>query len=97
MELSRVAGALGAEVTGFDVGAALASGEGHKIRALLNEHEVLFFRDQQLKPSEQRDVAALFGPLQTHPAYGTVDNIPEVMLLESTPRIPQKLRYGTRI
>ena len=43
MELSRVAGALGAEVTGFNVGAALASGEGHKIRALLNEHEVLFF------------------------------------------------------
>ena len=85
MKLSRVAGALGAEVTDFDVSAALAKGEGQCIRDLLNEHEVLFFRSQQLKPSEQRDVAALFGPLQTHPAYGTVDNIPEVMLLESTP------------
>ena len=91
MKLSRVAGALGAEVTDFDVSAALAKGEGQGIRDLLNEHEVLFFRSQQLKPSEQRDVAALFGPLQTHPAYGTVDNIPEVMLLESTPENPSKI------
>ena len=91
MKLSRVAGALGAEVTDFDVSAALAKGEGQCIRDLLNEHEVLFFRSQQLKPSEQRDVAALFGPLQTHPAYGTVDNIPEVMLLESTPENPSKI------
>ena len=91
MKLSRVAGALGAEVTNFDVGAALANGEGSCIRDWLNEHEVLFFRDQRLKPIEQRDVAALFGPLQTHPAYGTVDNLPEVMLLESTPENPSKI------
>ena len=37
------------------------------------------------------DLARLFGPLQTHPAYGTVDNIPEVMLLESTPENPSKI------
>ena len=42
MKLSRVAGALGAEVTNFDVGAALANGEGSCIRDWLNEHEVLF-------------------------------------------------------
>ena len=91
MKVSRVAGALGAEIQGFDVAGAIAKGEGAIIRELLNEHEVLFFRDQQLQPGDQRDVAALFGPLQTHPAYGTVDNIPEVMLLESTPENPSKI------
>ena len=44
-----------------------------------------------MSPAEQRDLARLFGPLQTHPAYGTVDNIPEVMLLESTPENPSKI------
>jgi len=97
MKVSRVAGALGAEIQGFDVAGAIAKGEGAIIRELLNEHEVLFFRDQQLQPGDQRDVAALFGPLQTHPAYGTVDNIPEVCCSRAHQRIPRKSRYGTRI
>jgi taurine dioxygenase len=91
MKVSRVAGALGAEVTGIDVSASLADGSLGVIRDLLNEHEVLFFRDQCIAPSEQRDMARLFGPLQTHPAYGTVDGLPEVMLLESTEAKPSKI------
>ena len=85
MKVSRVSGALGASVSQFDVSAALADGSIKVIRDLLNEHEVLFFRDQSLSPAEQRDLARLFGPLQTHPAYGTVDNIPEVMLVRVWP------------
>ena len=91
MKVSRVAGALGAEVTDIDVSASLADGSIGVIRDLLNEHEVLFFRDQCIAPSEQRDMARLFGPLQTHPAYGTVDGLPEVMLLESTEAKPSKI------
>ena len=91
MKVSRVAGALGAEVTGIDVSASLADGSIGVIRDLLNEHEVLFFRDQCIVPSEQRDVARVFGPLQTHPAYDTVDGLSEVMLLESTEANPSKI------
>ena len=91
MKVSRVAGALGAEVSDIDVSASLADGSIGVIRDLLNEHEVLFFRDQCIAPSEQRDMARLFGPLQTHPAYGTVDGLPEVMLLESTEEKPSKI------
>ena len=91
MKVSRVSGALGGSVSQLDVSAALADGSISVIRELLNEHEVLFLRDQSLSPAEQRDLARLFGPLQTHPAYGTVDNIPEVMLLESTPENPSKI------
>ena len=91
MKVSRVSGALGGSVSQLDVSAALADGSINVIRELLNEHEVLFLRDQSLSPTEQRDLARLFGPLQTHPAYGIVDNIPEVMLLESTPQNPSKI------
>ncbi len=43
MKVSRVAGALGAEVSDIDVSASLADGSIGVIRDLLNEHEVLFF------------------------------------------------------
>ena len=51
---------------------------------------MLFFRAVYCA-GEQRDMARLFGPLQTHPAYGTVDGLPEVMLLESTEAKPSKI------
>ena len=91
MKVSRVAGALGAEVTDIDVSASLEDGSIEVIRDLLNEHEVLFFRDQRIVPTEHRDMARPFGPLQTHPAYGTVDGLPEVMLLESNEAKPSKI------
>lgn len=90
MECKRVAGALGAEVSSVDLETA-SSEQLSEVRALLNEHEVLFFRNQPLSPSHQTRLARVFGPLQTHPAYGTVEGYPEVMILESTPENPSKI------
>ena len=91
MKVTRVAGALGAQISGINLAEPLSAESRAVLRELLNEHEVLFFRDQNLTPLQQRDVASVFGPLQTHPAYGTVDGIPEVMLLESTAENPSKI------
>ena len=91
MKVTGLSGALGAEITDFDVMAAVSSGAEQNIRDLLNQHEVLCFRDQTVTPAQQRDLASIFGPLQTHPAYGTVDGLPEVMLLESTEEKPSKI------
>ena len=91
MQVKRIAGALGAEIKGVDLGQILTPEISIVIRDLLNEHEVLFFRQQAIEPAQQRDLAAIFGPLQTHPAYGTVAGIPEVMILESTVDKPSKI------
>mgnify|MGYP000082156252 CR=1 FL=1 len=91
MQVKRIAGALGAEIKGVDLGQILTPEISIVIRDLLNEHEVLFFRQQAIEPAQQRDLAAIFGPLQTHPAYGTVEGIPEVMILESTADKPSKI------
>lgn len=91
MRVTGLSGALGAEVTDFDLRAVLIADAESDIRDLLNKHEVLCFRDQCLTPAQQRDLASIFGPLQTHPAYGTVDDLPEVMLLESTEEKPSKI------
>ncbi len=90
-EISPVGGALGVELHGVDLRDPLDDATAAEIRRLLVEHEVIFFRDQPIDPARQRDLALTFGPLQTHPAYDTVENLPEVTILESTAEKPTKI------
>ena len=97
MKLSRVAGALGAEVTDFDVSAALAKGEGQGIRDLLNEHEVLFFRSQQLKPASRAMARrSSVHSKHTQPMARSIIFL-RLCSLKARPRIPRKSRCGIRI
>ena len=48
MQVKRIAGALGAEIKGVDLGQILTPEISIVIRDLLNEHEVLFFRQQAI-------------------------------------------------
>ena len=91
MMVKRVAGALGAELQAVNLGDGLDAELASTLRALLNKHEVLFLRDQNIEPAAHKALAAIFGPLQTHPAYNTVEGLPEVMILESTPENPSKI------
>jgi taurine dioxygenase len=91
MFIKRVAGALGAELQAINLAQGIDAALAGALRRLLNEHEVLFLRDQSIEPSNQKALAEIFGPLQTHPAYRTVDDLPEVMILESTPENPSKI------
>ena len=97
MQVRRVAGALGAELQAINLGEGIDAALAGTLRDLLNEHEVLFLRDQVIAPDAQKQLAEIFGPLQTHPAYSTVDGLPEVMILESTAENPPRSRSGTPI
>jgi len=91
MQVQLLAGALGAEISGIDLTADIDAASYQAIRQLLVEHEVLFFRDQVISPAQQKALAESFGPLQTHPAYGTVEGFPEITILESTADKPTKI------
>jgi len=86
-----IAGALGAELHGVDLTTELSTEVLKEIRRLLVEHQVIFFRDQDISPAQHKLLAESFGPLQTHPAYGTVEGFPEITILESTPENPTKI------
>ena len=73
MHVKRVAGALGAELKAVNLGEGLRYRTRSDTARLLNEHEVLFLRDQSITPADQKALAEIFGPLQTHPAYQTVE------------------------
>lgn len=66
LEITRLAGALGAEVRGIDLARATAS-DADRIRALLLEHGVLFFPAQNLTVEQHVAFGRHFGPLEAHP------------------------------
>ena len=86
-----LAAALGVELSGVDFASELTQEVFREVRRLLVKHQVIFFRDQDISPQQHHDLAASFGPLQTHPAYGTVDGFPEITILESTAENPSKI------
>ena len=91
MQIRRIAGALGAELRAINLRDGIDTALANSLRDLLNEHEVLFLRDQMIEPVAQKQLAEIFGPLQRHPAYSTVEGLPEVMILESTAENPSKI------
>ena len=91
LEINPMAGALGAEIQGIDLSVELSEENALRIRKILNEYEVIFFRDQDIPPAMQKALALSFGPLQTHPAYDTVEGFPEITVLESTADKPTKI------
>ena len=56
-DVRPLAGALGAEIHGIDLSDTLDSETLLAIRALLLEHEVIFFRDQDITPAQQETLA----------------------------------------
>ena len=89
--IHKAAGALGAFV---DVDLAAQPDHASLIRNLevaLDEHEVLFFRRQRLTPAEFAALASGLGSIETHPAYITLDDCPDVQILESTSENPSKI------
>lgn len=92
MQLHKAAGALGAYVNGVSLAEAGKSNDlFSEIHAALLEHQVLFFRDQDIAPTDYQTLARRFGQVEGHPAYQTVPGAPDVQVLESTADNPSKI------
>ncbi|TAJ74656.1 MAG: taurine dioxygenase [Phenylobacterium sp.] len=92
LNIRRVAGALGAELSGVDLSAALPDETVAAIRQALVEHQVIFFRDQALTPAQQTAFGARFGPLNIHPYVAGMAGQPEVMEIIKEPS--DKINFG---
>ena len=80
----RLAGALGAEIIGFNL--ASASGQDiDKIKALLLEHKVIFFPGQSIDIEEHVALGRQFGQIESHPNLkNPFTQHPEVFELAAT-------------
>ncbi|MGH6972481.1 MAG: TauD/TfdA dioxygenase family protein, partial [Caulobacteraceae bacterium] len=60
---------IGAEIEGVDLSRPLAEAQFAEVRAALNAHHVLVFRDQHLTREDHKRLGRLFGPLHVHPYH----------------------------
>ncbi len=92
LSVRKAAGALGAYVDGVDLTDIVSSDNLFStVRALAVEHEVLFFREQNVEPAVFQAFAETFGEVLAHPAYATVADAPRVQILESSAEQPSKI------
>ena len=72
MKVEQLTCTIGAEVSGVHLGdASRDAGLANEIKALLLQHKVLFFRDQDITRAEHVAFARHFGELEDHPVAGS--------------------------
>ncbi len=77
--VTRLTSALGAEISGVDLGVALGNDAFATVHKALLDHCVIFFRDQVMTPEQQIAFARRFGPISIHPFAASIEGHPEVM------------------
>ncbi len=79
MQVTPIAGALGADITDIDVSAPLSEDAFRDLKAALDRYGVVALRDQTLTPAEQLAFARRFGEVHFHPHVQGLPEQPEVM------------------
>ena len=87
--LSPITPAIGAEISGIDLSLALSQAQLDQIYQDLIDHNVIFFRDQNISPQNHVALANSFGEIEPpHPVYPHVEGFPEIVLLENDSNNP---------
>jgi taurine dioxygenase len=85
LDLRRLSGTIGAEITGLDLHRPLDRATTAAVRRALVEHKVLFFPGQYLGPAEHVAFARQFGPLTpAHPVVPGLAGHPEIFEVDYT-------------
>jgi taurine dioxygenase len=79
LEIQPIAGALGAEIHGVDLGSDLDDATVAEIRQALLDHCVIFFRDQEFGAEQHKRLARRFGEIFIHPNYYGTQADPEIV------------------
>ena len=78
-EIKPLAGAIGAELLGIDLGADLSEATVRAIRQALLDHLVIFFRDQELPPERFLALSRRFGTPVEYPFVKGIEGFPEII------------------
>jgi taurine dioxygenase len=84
MQISRLTGTLGAEITGINVSGDMPAAAFDALKAALLKHGVIAIRDQTLTPAQQLAFVRRFGDIHFHPHVQGLPEQPEVMEILKT-------------
>jgi taurine dioxygenase len=82
IEVTQITPRIGGSVTGINLAEPLSDVQIDDVRQALIDHQVIFFRDQQLDPASLKRVGGYFGELQPHALKGLPEH-PEVRKLQA--------------
>jgi taurine dioxygenase len=90
IRVEPIAGALGAEVSGVNLAEPIDAALEKEIHDAWMEHQVLFFRDQEITPEQHKSFASRFGELHVHAVLPSRkdEGHPEIVVLESSAAAP---------
>src|SRR5258708_8828954 len=94
ININRIAGALGAEVSGVDLSQPLSEAVIAEIREALLEHLVVFFHDQHLTPEQHLAFGHRFGEFQIHDFVAGMTEHPQIIEVRKEPK--EKLNFCAR-
>jgi taurine dioxygenase len=92
VKVDRVAGSLGAEVSGVDLSQPLSDDAYVALRRAWLEHLVLFFRDQELTPAQYLTFAKRFGEPVEYPFVRGLAEQPEIIEVLKLPH--EQVNFG---
>jgi taurine dioxygenase len=95
-DVSLLCGAGGAEIAGVDASRPIGAEVVAELRRALAAHCVIFLRDQDLTPDQQKAFARHFGPLAQTPFIQPLEGHPEMMRIVREPQESKKLNFGGR-
>ena len=91
MKIELLSGACGAEITGMDLKDTSLSNI-KKLKNLLFEHKVIFFRNQKITQKEQINLSKCLGPLETHAYVNGLKKYPQIVRIIKEPN--EKNNWG---
>ena len=84
LAIRKVTPAIGAEISGIDLGTPLGNSDARTLHDALMAHQVIFFRDQQMNVEQHMAFGRLFGELLVHPAAkAELEGHPEIRIVHS--------------
>ncbi|MFW8565442.1 TauD/TfdA dioxygenase family protein [Orrella sp. 11846] len=87
LNVKRLSGALGAEISGIDLQGDLSSEQIAQLRQIWLDHGVIFFRDQDLSPDQFLAFAQSFGEIIEYPF---VRGLPEHPMIIPVMKLPHE-------
>ena len=85
LETHKIAGSLGAEITGIDLSHNLSDAVLAEVRAALLDNLVICFRDQTITPEQQLAFARRWGDIHLHPFMQGMEEHPEILAIIKRP------------
>lgn len=85
LDICPTSGALGAIIEGIDLSQTLDEADIVEMRGALNEHGVIFFRDQKLTPEQHVAFAERFGQIDINRFFKAATDYPQIAEVRKEP------------